>query len=437
MSLPPPATTSSSTTLVAETFAPPLDRSRPLWELVPGRGHRGRPLRDRLQDPPRARRRHLGGRHRRPALRRRADDRAGAASRGALGAAGSRPRAAAWSATRCAASGRPFVRAGALAGGRRAPARAAPAKRASDGVVGLWEVTWNLAKPAPKVPLNVDIVAAAQLLRRPLRPRRVQSRSRTSSAPPSTTSPWRSPPAPCAAGCSTASWRPTGSSCRRWSRSRSAPKNEHGELGNQLTAMRGPLPVGIADPVERLRFVSKAMDDLKASKQPLGAEAIWGLNDWFRDFAPPLLLGADRGDQLLDPALQPARHQLPRARRSPSTCAAASWSRSTRSASSPAATRWRSRSSATTARSASACSADRDSMRRHRPHRRLHRGGRGGAPRRRRDSLRRQADGDQLAGDPRPRSRESANASPRLRTPSSAAASSAACARASPRAARR
>ena len=33
------------------------------------------------------------------------------------------------------------------------------------------------------------------------------------------------------------------------------------------------------------------MDALKASKQPLGAEAIWGLNDWFRDFAPPVLLG--------------------------------------------------------------------------------------------------------------------------------------------------
>jgi hypothetical protein len=32
------------------------------------------------------------------------------------------------------------------------------------------------------------------------------------------------------------------------------------------------------------------MDDLKSSRQPLGAEAIWGLNDWFRDFAPPLLL---------------------------------------------------------------------------------------------------------------------------------------------------
>ena len=66
--------------------------------------------------------------------------------------------------------------------------------------------------------------------------------------------------------------------------------DEHGELGNKLTAMRGPLPVGIADPVERLRVISRAMDELKASKQPLGAEAIWGLNDWFRDFAPPVLL---------------------------------------------------------------------------------------------------------------------------------------------------
>jgi len=58
--------------------------------------------------------------------------------------------------------------------------------------------------------------------------------------------------------------------------------------------MRGPLPVGVSDPVERLRAVSVAMDKLKASKQPLGAEAIWGLNDWFRDFAPPVLLGRRR-----------------------------------------------------------------------------------------------------------------------------------------------
>jgi hypothetical protein len=37
------------------------------------------------------------------------------------------------------------------------------------------------------------------------------------------------------------------------------------------------------------------MDALKASKQPLGAEAIWGLNDWLRDFAPPVLLGPTAG----------------------------------------------------------------------------------------------------------------------------------------------
>jgi WS/DGAT/MGAT family acyltransferase len=67
-------------------------------------------------------------------------------------------------------------------------------------------------------------------------------------------------------------------------------ENEHGELGNMLTAMRGPLPVGIADPVERLRRVTHGMEELKASKQPFGAEAIWALNDWFRDFAPPVLL---------------------------------------------------------------------------------------------------------------------------------------------------
>jgi WS/DGAT/MGAT family acyltransferase len=67
-------------------------------------------------------------------------------------------------------------------------------------------------------------------------------------------------------------------------------EDERGELGNKLTAMRGPLPVGIADPVERLHAVSAAMDRLKASKQPHAAEAIWAINDWLRDFAPPALL---------------------------------------------------------------------------------------------------------------------------------------------------
>ncbi|MFN8162348.1 MAG: wax ester/triacylglycerol synthase family O-acyltransferase [Solirubrobacterales bacterium] len=38
--------------------------------------------------------------------------------------------------------------------------------------------------------------------------------------------------------------------------------------------------------------ISAAMDDLKASRHPLGARTIWSLNDWFRNFAPPPLLAA-------------------------------------------------------------------------------------------------------------------------------------------------
>jgi diacylglycerol O-acyltransferase / wax synthase len=62
--------------------------------------------------------------------------------------------------------------------------------------------------------------------------------------------------------------------------------DEHRELGNRIVAMRGPLPVYISDPVQRLRFVSHAMDGLKESKQALGAEVIAGV----QNFAPPTLL---------------------------------------------------------------------------------------------------------------------------------------------------
>ncbi len=170
----------------------------------------------------------------------------------------------------------------------RRPRRAA--KRAVDGIVGLWEVTWNLVKPAPKVPLNVEIGPArsfswagfplddVKLIKNALG---VTVNDVILSA--------------------------TAGALRRWLQDREVPieegmelkalvpvsirtQNEQGELGNRLTAMRGPLPVGVSDPVERLGVVHREMEALKSSKQPLGAEAIWGLNDWFRDFAPPLLL---------------------------------------------------------------------------------------------------------------------------------------------------
>jgi diacylglycerol O-acyltransferase / wax synthase len=63
-------------------------------------------------------------------------------------------------------------------------------------------------------------------------------------------------------------------------------KDQQGHLGNQLTVMRGPLPVYIQDPVACLSVVSAAMDDLKESKQAIGAATIAAVNN----LAPPTIL---------------------------------------------------------------------------------------------------------------------------------------------------
>jgi len=63
-------------------------------------------------------------------------------------------------------------------------------------------------------------------------------------------------------------------------------EGEHHEGGNRIVAMRGPLPIYISDPLNRLRFVSNAMEGLKESKQALGAEVIAGA----QNFAPPTIL---------------------------------------------------------------------------------------------------------------------------------------------------
>ncbi|MCL2769742.1 MAG: wax ester/triacylglycerol synthase family O-acyltransferase, partial [Solirubrobacterales bacterium] len=62
--------------------------------------------------------------------------------------------------------------------------------------------------------------------------------------------------------------------------------HEHHELGNRIVAMRGPLPVYISDPLQRLESVKAAMADLKESKQALGAEVIANV----QNFAPPTIL---------------------------------------------------------------------------------------------------------------------------------------------------
>jgi diacylglycerol O-acyltransferase / wax synthase len=63
--------------------------------------------------------------------------------------------------------------------------------------------------------------------------------------------------------------------------------DQHGDLGNQVSAMYASLPVGIEDPADRLRRVSESMGDLKESKQAVGATILTGL----ADFAPPTILG--------------------------------------------------------------------------------------------------------------------------------------------------
>jgi WS/DGAT/MGAT family acyltransferase len=285
--LPAPGTEEQLRALAAEVFSPALDRARPLWQLWlvdgledgrfavlykthhaladgiaavdigtllfdPDRDGRPAPApagpRWRPQPPPT--RVALGGH----------------AARGLARAA---LRGVAW-----------------IAGAIRRPRRTA--RRAADGFAGLWEVAWALTRPAPKVPLNA-----------PIGPRRsvgwvvfdLARFKRVKDAVGGTVN--------------DVALAVTAAALRRWLDDRGVEtdelelkalvpvsiraEDEHGVLGNKLTAMRGPLPVGVVDPVEQLHAVSAAMDSLKTSKQPLGAEAIWGLNDWFREFVPPLL----------------------------------------------------------------------------------------------------------------------------------------------------
>ncbi len=60
---------------------------------------------------------------------------------------------------------------------------------------------------------------------------------------------------------------------------------EHGALGNRVSAMMAPLPVWCRDPVERLHVVTETMGDLKGSGQAVGAEILTKLTD----FAPPTI----------------------------------------------------------------------------------------------------------------------------------------------------
>ncbi len=286
ISLPAPGTEAQFQRLVGELLAPPLERSKPLWELILVEGFEDErfavvykthhAMADGISavdigmllfdvEPKRE-----PAREEAPWAPARSPSRLALVGHAGAGIAATLRRLVRW-----------------LRRARREPGRAR--RRAADGLTGLWEVTWNLARPAPKVPFNTAIGTG-------------RSFSWSSFDLPE----FKRVKNALGGTVNDVTMAVVAGALRRWLLEHEVAvdglelkalvpvsirtENEHGELGNKLTAMRGPLPVGVEDPVERLHAVSAAMDALKVSKQPLGAEAIWGLNDWFRDFAPPLLL---------------------------------------------------------------------------------------------------------------------------------------------------
>ncbi len=286
ITLPEPGTDAQFHDLVGRCLSPPLDRSKPLWELWLVDGFED----DRFAIVYKTHHSMADGisavdiavllfdvepkweiaREEMPWEPHRPPSRVGLAGRAVTGLLSTFGRALRWM-TRAIAS----------------PKRALA--RARDGIAGVYEVSWALTKPAPKVPLNVDI-----------------GPNRCFSWTQGNLDQFKQIKNTLGGTVNDVTLAVSAGAIRRWLQSRDVEvdglemkalvpvsiraENEHGELGNMLTAMRGPLPVGIADPVERMRKVTHGMEELKASKQPFGAEAIWALNDWFRDFAPPLLL---------------------------------------------------------------------------------------------------------------------------------------------------
>jgi WS/DGAT/MGAT family acyltransferase len=61
--------------------------------------------------------------------------------------------------------------------------------------------------------------------------------------------------------------------------------DEHGALGNRVSAMMAPLPVGREDPLERLQAVSDTMRHLKTSGQAVGASLLTDVTN----FTPPTI----------------------------------------------------------------------------------------------------------------------------------------------------
>jgi diacylglycerol O-acyltransferase / wax synthase len=173
--------------------------------------------------------------------------------------------------------------------GRRALRAASHPRKAAEKVVesaeALGEVAWNFTNPAPDVPLNVEIGSHRRFMWERCQLEDFKKVKDTFGGT-----------------VNDVVLAVVSGALRRWLDRRGIrteglelralvpvsirEEDERGELGNRIAAMRGPLPVYVADPVKRLQVVRAAMDGVKESKQALGAEVI----SRFNDFAPPTLL---------------------------------------------------------------------------------------------------------------------------------------------------
>jgi WS/DGAT/MGAT family acyltransferase len=158
-------------------------------------------------------------------------------------------------------------------------------EQATEAAEALGEVAWSLANPAPEVPLNVEIGSHRRFdwVRAELRDFKAIKNVFGGTV-------------------NDVVLAVVSGALRRWLRARGVrieglelralvpvsirAEDERGQLGNRIAAVRGPLPVYIEDPVRRLQACRQSMQDVKDSKQALGAEVI----SRFNDFAPPTLL---------------------------------------------------------------------------------------------------------------------------------------------------
>src|SRR5947209_11580434 len=157
--------------------------------------------------------------------------------------------------------------------------------RARDTLEGVGEILWAALNPAPETPLNVEIGPHRRFL---VVRERLDDYKQVKNAPGGTVN--------------DVVLTVVSGALARWLRSRGIgtedlemralvpgsvrTEDQQGTLGNRLTAMRGPLPVYIRDPIARLRFVKRAMDGLKESKQAVGAATLAAVNN----LAPPTVL---------------------------------------------------------------------------------------------------------------------------------------------------